>query len=407
MQVPFFKPSISDDEIQEVEKALRSGWLTTGPRCREFEAAFAEAVGARHAVALNSCTAALHLALESLGVGPDNLVLVPALTFAATAEVVQHVGAIPVFVDVDPATLCMDPQAASETLTAIREERPIEGMEPPYGTVEAIVPVHYGGLVADVARLRRLCRDHGLAYVEDCAHALPAQWREAADAPWQQAGAAADVACYSFYANKTITTGEGGMATTGNERVADRMRLMSLHGMDRDAWRRIDREGSWDYEIVEAGYKYNMTDLAASLGLVQLRRAQELWERRRRLVARYSETLAGVEELELPSEPSDRRSSWHLYAVRLGTGRTGLTRDALIERLRQRGVGTSVHWRPLHMQAYYRDCWGYRADSFPVAAREFSRLVSLPLFPDMTDAEQDYVVRELCSALASPPKPSG
>jgi len=394
MHVPFFRPSITDAEVAAVTGVLRSGWLTTGPRCREFETRFAEAVAARHAVALSSCTSALHLALEALGVRGGDLVLVPALTFAATAEVACHLGAVPVFVDVDAKTLCMDAAAAGRTLAVLREGRPIAGLAPPYGAVRAIVPVHYGGLVADVVGLRRLAAEHGVAVVEDCAHAFPAQYR---DDGWRPAGAGADVACWSFYANKTITTGEGGMATTDRPDRADRIRCMSLHGMSQDAWRRFERGGSWDYEIVAAGHKYNLTDLAAALGLVQLERANELWQRRRTLAARYTEALAGIAEIDLPVEPEDRRSAWHLYAVRVHHG----ARDAVVKRLRERGVGTSVHWRPLPLQPYYRDRWGYRPETFPVAAREFPRLISLPIFPDMTEAEQDHVVRELRSALAT------
>ena len=397
MQVPYFRPSITQADIDQVVAVLRSGWLTTGPRCRAFETAFAAAVGAPHAVALGSCTAALHLSLEAVGVRPGDLVLVPALTFAATAEVVVALGATPVFVDVDPSTLCMDADALAATVDALRHGRPATGLAPPHGPLRAVVPVHYGGVVADVAGLRRVAAGHGLAMVEDCAHAFPAEWRDGPDAPWRAAGDGADVACFSFYANKTITTGEGGMATTARGELADRIRTMSLHGMSHDAYRRYEGGGEWDYEVLAAGYKYNMTDLAAALGLAQLARAAEMRERRRALAQRYTEALSGVEELELPAEPPDRRSSWHLFAVRCRSGR-----DALIERLRQQGVGTSVHWRPLPMQPYYRDRFGLRSETFPVAAREWQRLVSLPLFPDMTEAEQAYVVRELRSALASP-----
>jgi dTDP-4-amino-4,6-dideoxygalactose transaminase len=401
VRVPYFRPSIGDAEIDEVVATLRSGWLTTGPRCREFEERFAAAVGAGHAVALGSCTAALHLALDALSVGPGDLVLVPALAFAATAEVVHHVGAVPVFVDVDPATLCMDAAAAARTLAALREGRSVAGLSPPYGRARAVIPIHYAGVVADVVALRRVTADHGLSMVEDCAHAFPGRWREAGG-PWRHAGDGADVACFSFYANKTLCTGEGGMATTARSDLAERIRTMSLHGMSRDAWRRFERGGSWDYEIVAAGHKYNLADVAAALGLVQLRRAADLWERRRVLAARYAMALADLEGLLVPAEPPDRQSSWHLYVARVRA-----RRDEIVARLAERGVGTSVHWRPLPMQPYYRDRFRFRPEDFPVAAREFRRLISLPLFPDMTEAEQDYVIRELRSALAWAANPSG
>jgi perosamine synthetase len=345
---------------------------------------------------LSSCTAALHLGLEAVGVRPGDLVLVPALTFAATAEVVVALGAIPVFVDVDATTLCMDAGAAASTLEALRAGRTVAGVSGPAGPVRALVPVHYGGVVADVVRLRALAAEHGLAVVEDCAHAFPSAWRESATAPWRAAGDGADVACFSFYANKTITTGEGGMATTARADLATRIRTRSLHGLSQDALSRYERGGSWDYAVVAAGHKYNLSDVAAAMGRVQLVRATELCDRRAALAERYARLLDDVPDLELPAEPADRRSSWHLYAVRCPAER----RDAVIDRLRARGVATSVHWRPLPLQPYYRERFATGAEDFPVASREWRRLISLPIFPDMTEVEQDHVAAELRAALA-------
>jgi perosamine synthetase len=392
MTVPFFRPEIAAAEIDEVVDCLRSGWLTTGPRTKAFEAAFAGYVGARHGVAVNSCTAALHLALEAIGLKRGDLALVPTMTFAATAEVVRYFDAVPVFVDCDPATLCMDPAAAARTIEEIREGRPAAGLAPPHGPLKAILPMHYGGQMADADAFRALADARDLALVEDAAHALPAFFRAGADAPWRSVGTTADVTCFSFYANKCITTGEGGMAVTDRADLADRMRVMSLHGMSKDAWKRFTDKGSWYYEIVAPGFKYNMTDVAAALGLVQLARADALWEGRRRVARRLSEGLADLDEMELPRERPDRRHSWHLYAIRLRLERLRIDRAAFIDEMKARGVAASVHWMPLHMQPYYVGTYGFRAEEFPVAAGLWPRLVSLPIFPSMTDAEIDRVV---------------
>lgn len=401
MTVPFFRPSITEAEIAEVVETLRSGWLTTGPRVKAFEAEFARYVGARHAVALNSCTAALHLALEAIGLRRGDLVLVPTMTFAATAEVVRYFDAVPVLVDCEPRTLCLDVGAARATIEALRRGEPVAGLVPPYGPLRAIIPVHYGGQMADVFAVRRLAAEHDLAVIEDAAHTLPAWAREHGDAPWRAAGTTADVTCFSFYANKCITTGEGGMAVTDSDAWAERMRVMSLHGISRDAWKRFSAEGSWYYEIEAPGFKYNLTDIAAAIGLRQLARADELWEARRQVVAAYREALAGVEGLELPVELPDRRHSWHLFPIRLDLGVWTMGRAAFIERLRQRGIGTSVHWMPLHLHPYYRRTYGTGPGLFPVAEREWERLVSLPLFPGMAPADVQEVagaIRDLAVA---------
>jgi dTDP-4-amino-4,6-dideoxygalactose transaminase len=399
--VPFFRPSLTEAEIEEVVACMRSGWLTTGPRTRQFEADFAAAVGSRHAVAVTSCTAALHLAVESLGLGPGQAVLVPTMTFAATAEIVRYQGAVPVLVDCDPATLNMDLDDAASKITDLRQGRtPLD----PDLQIVGIVPVHMGGLMLDMDAVRAFAAVHGLWVVEDAAHALPAAYRTGADGAWRRCGEhTADVTCFSFYANKTITTGEGGMAVTDDDVLAARMRSMSLHGLSQDAWKRFSG-GSWDYRIMAPGFKYNLTDIASSIGIHQLRRAEPLRRRREELVARYRSALSDLAMIDLPEPHADRLHSWHLFPLRLRLDRLTIDRDEFIESLKARGVGTSVHWRPLHLHPYYESTFGWRPDDLPVASREWRRLVSLPLFPAMTDEEFGHVVtavRDLCGRHAA------
>lgn len=392
MQVPFFRPDLSGGEIEEVVATLRSGWLTTGPRVRRFEEDFAAAVRARHAIAVNSCTAALHLAVEALNLQASDAVLIPTMTFAATGEVVRYAGAIPVLVDCDPITLNMDLEDASRKLAALRAGR-LPNAIPPDASVVGMIPVHVGGLMMDVEALRAWATRQGLWIVEDAAHAFPAAWRRGPGEPWQQCGQeTAAVTCFSFYANKTITTGEGGMAVTADGTLADRMRMMSLHGLSRDAWSRYSG-GSWDYQILEPGYKYNLTDLAAALGIRQLERAEPLRQARERVASRYFEAFAEVEEIELPPQDPDRIHSWHLFPIRLRLERLGFDRDAFLEKLKACGIGTSVHWRPLHLHPYYRRSFGWRPEDCPVASDVWRRLVSLPIFPGMQHDEVDAVIQ--------------
>ncbi len=397
MNVPFFRPHITDAEINEVVDTLRSGWLTTGPKTKRFEEEFAQKVGAKHAVALNSCTAALHLALEAVGIQPGELVIVPTFTFAATAEVVRYFDAVPVMVDCRPDTLCIDTQKAGETLEAIRQGQPVAGLKPPYQRVRAIIPVHYAGQMADVDGVRALAEAYDLALIEDAAHCMPAYAKGEGDT-WRPCGTTADIVCFSFYANKCITTGEGGMAVTDDEKLADRMRVMSLHGMSKDAWRRFDTKASWYYEIVAPGFKYNLTDIASAIGLHQLARADELWQERRRLAGVYQSAFADEPALWTLTEHDDRQSSWHLFPIGLVPGTLSISRNDFIDALKERGIGCSVHWMPLHLHPYYRQTYGTGPGMFPVAEAAYEGLISLPLFPGMTDDEQQTVidsVREL------------
>lgn len=397
-RIPFHRPAVGDEEIAAVTDVLRSGWLTTGEQCRQFENELAAFVGARHAVAVSSCTAALHLALEAAGVHAGDLVLVPALTFAATAEVVIYLGATPVLVDCERDTLDLDPRAAARVLADLDAGRRVPGVRVP-GRVRAIVPVHYGGQMADVDAVARLATVHGLRVVEDAAHAFPA-FARADDGSWRACGTTSEQTCFSFYANKTITTGEGGMLVTDSPELAEHARRMSLHGLSSDAWKRFGAGGSWRYEIVAAGFKYNLTDLAAALGRVQLRKATALCEARTRLAERYQELLGSVDELELPSVRPDRRSAWHLYPLRLRLELLAGDGGQFIDELHRMGIGSSVHWMPLHLHPFHRSRFGLRPGDFPVAEAEWPRLVSLPLYPTMTEAEQDRIAASVRDVIA-------
>jgi perosamine synthetase len=382
--LPFARPSITDREKQAVMDVLESGWLTTGERTKSFERAFAERVGVTHAIALNSATAALHLALEAIGVGPGDEVIVPTWTFAASAEVVAYVGARPVLVDVDRRTLNATPEIILAAVTP---------------RTRAVIVVHVAGLPVDVVRLVELLDPLGIAVVEDSAHAFPSRM---GGPTGRYAGTVGRAGAYSFYATKTITTGEGGMLVTGDEALASRARVMSLHGISRDAWNRYTASGSWYYEIEDAGYKYNMTDVAAALGMVQLDRAEELLSARKELAAGYAARLGDLNELlELPPDATDGSHAWHLYIVRLMLDRLAVDRGQVIDQLRELGIGTSVHFIPLHLHPYYRRRWGYTAQDLPIATGEYERAISLPIWPGMSADDVTRVADGLTSILTS------
>jgi perosamine synthetase len=383
--LPFSRPSITDREKQAVLDVLDSGWLTTGPRAKLFEERFAAKVGSRHAVALNSATAALHLGLEAVGVGPGDEVVLPTWTFAATGEVVAYCGARPVLVDIDAATLNAAPEAILAAVTP---------------RTRAVIAVHIAGLPVEIERLVSLLEPRGIAVIEDAAHAFPSR---IGGASGRYAGTYGRAGAFSFYATKTITTGEGGMLVTDDDAIAARARIMSLHGISRDAWNRYAANGSWYYEIEDAGYKYNMTDIAAALGLVQLDRAEELLAARREIATAYSEAFrasAAADLLALPEDADDASHAWHLYIVRLALDRLDVDRGQAIDRLKELGIGTSVHFIPLHLHPYYRRRWGYVAEDFPVATRQFERVISLPIWPGMTTDDVDRVVSGLEIVLA-------
>lgn len=380
--LPFALPDIGDEELAAIAEALRSGWVTTGPRTREFEQAFAAYVGAPEAVAVNSATAGLHLALEALGIGPGDEVIAPALTFTATIEVARYLGADAVLVDVDPATLNLDPMKVEAAITP---------------RTKAIMPVHYGGLACDMDALIAIARRHNLAIVEDAAHALPTTVNG------KLVGALdTDICVFSFYANKTMTTGEGGMAVTRSPELARRMRTMRLHGIDRDAFDRFRSEKpSWYYEVVAPGFKYNLTDIAAAMGLVQLKRLDGFQAYRDDLARRYHERLAGLPLILPAAAPTGDKHAWHLYVVRLNDDAVarGVTRDAVIQALAAEGIGTSVHYVPLHRHPYWRDRYQLTPEQFPVTETAFQRMISIPLYTRMSLADQDRVIAALEAAL--------
>jgi perosamine synthetase len=397
--VPYFRPPITDDDVEAVAAAVRSGWLTSGPQVKRFEEEFAAAVGAKHALAVNSCTAALHLAVEALHLRPGQVVLVPTMTFAATAEVVRYQGAWPLLIDCDPVTAHMDLEDAARKIDDLRAGRLGERWSRDAELV-GVMPVHVAGLMMDMAKARAFAKHHRLWMVEDSAHSFPAAWRCDGDAAWQRCGEnTSDIGCFSFYANKTITTGEGGMAATDDDELGSRMRLMALHGLSHDAWGRYSG-GPWDYRIVAPGFKYNLTDVAAALGLRQLGRAEALRAQREALAARYREALADADRLELPPFPENRVHAWHLFPIRLRLDRLRADRNQILDELKQEGVGCSVHWRPLHLHPYYEQEFGWRREQLPVASALWERLISLPMFPGMRDDEFDHVVRTLKAVCA-------
>jgi perosamine synthetase len=395
------RPELGDEEIREVLDTLRSGWLTSGSKVRLFEQNFAKAVRAPFAIALNSCTAALHLAVEALGLQAGQAVLVPAMTFAATAEIVLYKNAIPILVDCDPVTGNMDLRDAQRKIEMLRAGK-LSFAAGKKTEVVGIIPVHVGGFMLNVDEVKQFAEEFGLWIVEDAAHAFPSAWRKNAASKWQMCGEnTAAVTCYSFYANKTITTGEGGMAVTNNEIIAERIRLMSLHGLSRDAWKRFTEDGDWDYRIITPGYKYNLTDIAAAIGIHQLARAEELRLRREQIAEFYLREFAELKEIGLPPTDKDRVHSWHLFPIRLKLEDLSIDRNDFIEKLKRSGIECSVHWRPLHMHPLYGKRYGWREKHLPNATKMWSQLVSLPIFPSMTTSEIDQVVKvvkDICQA---------
>ena len=378
--LPFALPSIGEEEIGEVVDSLRSGWITSGPKVKRFEAEFARYIGCHHAIAVNSCTAALHIALTALGIGPNDEVIVPTLTFCSTANVVVHLGARPVLVDVGE-DFNLQPEAIERAITP---------------RTKAIMPVHYSGQACDLASVYDIARRHNLAVVEDAAHAVGAEWnnRKIGASPHTQVlDSGKHVVCFSFYAIKNLTTGEGGMIATSNENLAERMRLLSLHGMNRDAWKRYSSAGSWFYEVQEAGYKDNMTDIQASLGIHQLKKLDRFIATRARYAGMYSESFADMPEVETPLVHPDRKHAWHLYVIKLVLERLKIDRAQFIEQLHAQNIGTSVHFIPVHLHPYYGERFGYKRGDLKHAEQLYDRIVSLPLYPGMTEDDVHDVIR--------------
>ncbi len=372
----FSPPTIGEEEIAEVVETLRSGWITTGPRTHRFEEQFAEYIGAPAAHAVNSGTAAMHIALASAGVGHGDRVITTPMTFSSTAHVIEHLGATPVFVDIDPETLNIDPERVAAVAT----------------TARAVLPVHLYGHPCDMPALLEIAERSRALVLEDAAHALPAAvGGRRIGAPAADHPNVLNLVAFSFYATKNLTTAEGGMLV-GPREIVDRARVWSLHGMRHDAFDRYAEHGSWYYEVVLPGFKYNLTDLQAALGLVQLRRLPEMHERRLQIARRYHTGLATVDEVETPPSRPNVEHAWHLYSLRLNLDRLRIDRSRFIEELRARNIGTSVHFIPLHLQPYYRDRYQLRPSDFPVATREYQRLISLPIHPGMSQRDVDDVV---------------
>ena len=368
--LPFARPVIGEEEIAEVVDTLRSGWITTGPKTKSFEGAFKEFLGAPGALALNSCTAGLHTALVTLGVGPGDEVITTPMTFAASVNVIEHVGARPVLVDVEEDTLNIDPVAIEAAVTS---------------RTKVILPVHYAGHPVELDAVFEIAKTHGLAVLEDAAHALPAKYNG------RTIGSGSNPAAFSFYATKNLTTGEGGMLT-GNPEFLERARVVSLHGMSRDAWKRYAKGGSWFYEVIEPGYKYNMTDIQAALGLWQLRRLGDFQERRRAIVAAYNSAFGQHRTFEVPTERENVEHAWHLYVLRLNLEAITVDRDRFIDELAKRNIGASVHFIPIHLHPFYRDKYGFAPGDFPVAHKNYKRIVSLPLHPGLSEADVSHVI---------------
>lgn len=379
--LPFAKPTVGEEEEHEVLDTLRSGWLTTGAKAQRFEKDFAKYVGVRHALAVNSATSGLHLALEAVGVRAGDKVITTPYTFTASAEVIRYLGADPVFVDIDPLTFNMDPHLVSRALRS-------------HSKIKALLPVHFAGQACDMSSLLKLSREFDVPVVEDAAHALPATY------DGRMVGSIGDLTVFSFYANKTITTGEGGMVVTNNDAWAQRMRTMRLHGISRDVFNRYTADRpTWYYEVIAPGFKYNMPDIAAAIGIHQLAKSELFWKRRNAIAQMYNQAFAGL-PLRVPhvERPGDRHA-WHLYVIQLKLEQLRISRDRFIEQLFERGIGTSVHFIPLHVQPYWRDRYNFTPDSFPNAWSAYQRAVSLPIYPAMTDEDVDRVIEAVREVL--------
>ena len=379
--LPFSPPSIGDAEIAEVVDTLRSRWITTGPKVKRFEQEMTARLNAPAALAVSSGTAALHLALVLADIGPGDEVITTPMTFTASVAVIEHVGARPVLVDIEPDTLNIDPKRVKAAVT---------------DRTRAVMAVHYGGHPCELDPLEAICREHGLVLVEDAAHALPATYRG------RTVGSGDNPTAFSFYATKNLTTAEGGLLT-GDPQMIERAVVASLHGMDKDAWKRNDQGGNWRYDVVMPGFKYNMTDIQAALGLTQLARLDDFHARRREIAATYTAALGPLGVFDLPVERAQCRSAWHLYPLRLRPGALFLSRDAFIAGMQERNIGTSVHFIPIHTFTYYRDEYGYRPQDFPITLHEAERLLSIPLHPGLTDADVQDVIEAVTAVAAAHP----
>ncbi|MDI6812221.1 MAG: UDP-4-amino-4,6-dideoxy-N-acetyl-beta-L-altrosamine transaminase [Desulfitobacteriaceae bacterium] len=369
--LPYALPLIEDDDIAEVVDSLKSNWLTKGPKTIEFEKQFAEYVGAKYAIAVNSCTAALHLSLVAAGIGPGDEVITTPMTFVASANVIIHVGATPVFADIDPVTMNLDPANIEAKITS---------------RTKAIIPVHIAGHPVQLDEILAIAKKHKLFVLEDAAHAVYTQYKG------QMIGSIGNATAFSFYATKNLVTGEGGMVTTNDEELANKIRILSTHGMSRNAWNRYTAAGSWYYEVLYPGYKDNMTDIQAALGITQLHKLERLQGLRQDIARRYNEAFGPMPELEIPVEQEYARHAWHLYIIKLNLDKLTIDRSRFIEELKEEKIGTSVHFIPVHFQPYYRETYGYKPGDFPLAEATFERIISLPLYPKMSAQDAEDVI---------------
>jgi dTDP-4-amino-4,6-dideoxygalactose transaminase len=374
----FHKPFISEDEVNEIVDTVRSGWLSMGPKTIKFEEAFNSYIGSKKSIAVSSWTAAGHLALEAYGIRHGDEVIVPTMTFPATAEIVCYFGAKPVIVDVEEDTLNISLKEIEKAITP---------------KTKVIIPVHYGGQPCDMDEIHEIANKHNIKVIEDAAHSLPAAYKG------KKVGTISDVTCFSFYATKTLSTGEGGMICTNDEDIAERCSIMRLHGINRDAWKRYTESGSWYYEVVAPGFKYNFTDLQASLGLPQLKKVDLMWESRKNIARKYTAALKDNEFLTLHTVKEDRDSSWHLYPIRLNLEKLKINRAQLIDEMRKLNIGAGVHFMPVHQHVYYTQTFNLDDKNYPVASSVFPRLVSLPIYPGMKDEHVDRVINVLVDLL--------
>lgn len=380
LKIPFHKPEYGEEEIREVTETIRSGWITTGPKVRDFERAFAAEIGVKHALAVNSGTAAMHVALEALGIKEGDEVITVPFTFVATSEVILYCKAKPVYVDCSPESFNILADRIEEKITA---------------RTRAILPVHFAGQACELNPIKRIAERYSLKLVEDAAHSFPTLYEG------KKVGVFGDATCFSFYATKTLSTGEGGMLVTPHDEVIERARLLSLHGITRDAWKRYQNPGAWRYDVVTLGRKYNMSDIQAAIGLQQLRKSARFLERRRRIAASYLEAFRGCELLRTPACGSFESHAWHLFVIKLEIEKLSISRDEFMEKMRSAGIGTSVHFIPLSEHPYYQEKLGLKPEDFPNTSDCFKRIVSLPIYPGMSDEDAGFVAQKVLEILQS------